>query len=131
MRISELFDRALPYEWDQGPHYAVASAVDRQGATLDTVFTSNEDGMVDIEFQRGGSMATTGHGDEYMIFSTVIKAIREYMNTNPQVRIVYFSGDDDRIALYNRLADKLAAEFGFTKTLKGKRVFKLVRNPTP
>ena len=137
MLLRELFNsnRSLPLEWDQdsAPDYIVARAYDRQGRLIEVNFNYNSDGQLDIEFQRGGSMNTTGHGDELIVFGTVMNAINEYMNQRGDtVDIVYFNGAADRQALYSKLAHRLGQQYGFHRAARPTgSVFKMVRNAQP
>jgi hypothetical protein len=129
MQLRELFDTSLPLEWDtdSAPDYTVARAYDRQGRLIEVNFVRNDD-QLDLEFTRGGSMATTGHGDENLVFGTVMKAVRGYMRANPDIRVIYFTGAADRQALYHKLAQKMGSYYGFHRAAKpGGSVFKLVR----
>lgn len=133
MLLRELFDRSLPLEWDtdSAPEYIVARAYDRQGGLIEVSFTMNPDmGMVDLEFSRGGSMATTGHGDENLVFATVIHALNQFMkHYGAGVNTMYFSGAADRQALYGKLAHRLGQAYGFTRAAKpAGSVFKMVRH---
>jgi hypothetical protein len=131
MFLRELFNSSLPLEWDQSdaPGYVVGRAYDRQGRLIEVNFIRDEGGVLNLEFTRGGSHATTGHSDENIVFGTVINACHQYMRANPDIRVIYFTGDADRQALYSKLAHRLGSAYGFTRAARpGGSVFKLVRH---
>lgn len=132
MRIRELFDQssAYDYEWDQDHGQDTARAYDDDGRLIELTITYDMDGVANVDFSRGGSMGTTGHGGEHAVFATVLKALGEWVDTNPNVRVIYFMGEGaSRKKLYDRLVGRLAAEYGFTRAERPSgTVYKLVRN---
>lgn len=135
MKINELFNkhtdkRAPPtIQWDTGPEMTVARMYDRQGNELDVKFVWSNENTIDIDFERAGSIDTTGQGDEIWIFSNVIQAIREFMTKYAaHVDTVYFTGAKDRKALYHTIAQRIGPEYGFARANReGSGVFKLKR----
>jgi hypothetical protein len=131
MLLRELFDAgtSLPLEWEDSDTFTVARAYDRQGRVIEVNFNNDTQGTIDVEFSRGGSMDTTGKGDEQIVFTTVITAIRQYMNTHQDTQTVYFNGAADRQKLYAMLAARLGQEYGFHRAARpAGSVFKMVRN---
>ena len=122
MKINELFnkldDKRAPatIQWDVGPEMMVARMHDRQGNELDVKFVWSNENTIDIDFERAGSVSTTGQGDEVWIFASVIQAIREFMNKyGGNVDTVYFTGASDRKALYHKIAQRVGQEYGFAR----------------
>jgi len=130
--LRELFDQssAYDYEWDQEQGQDTARAYDQEGRLIEIVITYDHEGTAHMEFSRGGSMGNTGQGGEHAVFATVIKAIGEWIDTNPNVRTIYFVGEGaSRKKLYDRLVARVAAEYGFTRAARpGNSVYKLVRD---
>ena len=83
--LTELFDptTSFPLEWDE--HFANqgevhAQAYDADGRTIGISFTPAGNGEVtDIVFSRGGSYDVTGKGDAARVMSTVINAIKIFV----------------------------------------------------
>ena len=115
--------------WDTGPAMTAARMRDRQGNELDVKFVWSNENTIDIDFERAGSIDTTGQGDEIWIFSNVIQAIREFMTKYAaHVDTVYFTGANDRKALYHKIAQRIGQEYGFARANReGAGVFKLKR----
>jgi hypothetical protein len=115
--------------WDVGPDMIAARTRDRQGRELDVKFVWSNENTVDIDFERAGSVSTTGEGDEIWIFTTVINIVREFMNRyGARVDTVYFTGATDRKALYSRIIQRVAQELGFERVNRDTSgVFKLKR----
>jgi hypothetical protein len=137
MKITELFnkhtDKRAPatIQWDMGPEMTVARMYDRQGNELDVKFVWSNENTIDIDFEREGSIDTTGQGDEIWIFASVIHAVREFMKKyGSHVDTVYFTGAEDRKTLYHRIVQRIGQEYGFTRAnRRGSGVFKLKRTP--
>jgi hypothetical protein len=56
----------------------------------------------------------TGKGDEMAIFATVVNAVRTYLKKMNQPKIIIFSGKgENRGALYQKMINRLASQFGY------------------
>jgi hypothetical protein len=116
-KLNELFEPEKGYElqWDDqfGPKEIHARAYDRQGQYIDINFVPVRANVTDIEFSKMDSYETTGQGDEVAVFSTVMKAIRKYLE-GYQPKIVVFSGKGEgRGKLYQKLIQRFASQFGY------------------
>jgi hypothetical protein len=133
MKLSELFasTKTPPpvVMWDVGSDMIAARTHDRQGRELVVKFVWSNENTIDIDFERAGSIDTTGEGDEIWIFATVIAAIREFMmRYGSHVDTVYFTGAKDRKALYHKIAQRIGPELGFARANRaGSGVVKLKR----
>lgn len=116
--ITELFEpgAGYPLHWDTefGPEEVHARAYDRQGQYIDIHFVPVRDNVVDIEFSKLDDYDLTGKGDEMAIFATVVNAVRIYLTKMNQPKIIIFSGKgENRGALYQKMINRLASQFGY------------------
>lgn len=114
--LTELFDKPYPVKIfsDQ------AVAKDSEGKPIYVVFDRYPAWeTVKVTFDRGGDFSLTDYRDEFKIFSTVVEAIKQWVNKY-QPGSLYFSVPEDeptnRIRLYQRMVDRLAATTGYTYT---------------
>lgn len=64
----------------------------------------------DLAFEVGFSVNKTSAGDQYQIFATVIKAVKEFMDHHPGVTLKFSAfkdGTDSRASLYRRMVQKM------------------------
>jgi hypothetical protein len=122
--LNELFDPKTGFEleWDDsfGPKEIHATAYDKQGRSIDINFVpvDPEYDAVDIEFTRGGSYDVTGKGDAEAVLSTVLTAIRTYLQKYHKPAIILFSGKElSRQKLYQSMIARFAAPFGYSVAL--------------
>ena len=103
--LSELLDRPLPIKWDEEPGY-VRAYFDVNG----------KEGMVKfyyeafvwtIDFFIDGRHDITGQGDELVIFSTVSKAILEFISKHNPNLIAFSAKEPSRAKLYKRMSQRL------------------------
>jgi hypothetical protein len=116
-KLNELFEPNAGYKlhWDDefGPKEIHARAYDRQGQYIDIHFVPVKDGITDIEFSKLDNYELTGQGDEMAVFSTVVNAIKRYLQ-GYQPKIIVFSGKGEgRGGLYQRMINRLAGQFGY------------------
>jgi GNAT superfamily N-acetyltransferase len=116
-QISELFEpsSALPSEYEENGGQWVARSYDQQGRLIETWFIEYKPGWVDFEFERGGSKGITGHGSEHQVFATVLANAAEYLKTHSPNYIVFSGGEDNRQALYSRMANRLSQQYGYRR----------------
>lgn len=118
--LSELFgkDQASPLEWDYATSgVAYASGVVGIGGhevNIDMTFSNEDDGIVNIEFMVGGSFELTGKGGASQVFSTVIEAVKQYVEENPEVTTLTFTAEEkSRAKMYDTIAKRVAKQVGW------------------
>ena len=117
--ITELFDpgTALPLEWERMPgpkpikDALYATAQDNDGRTITISFVPMRSGIVDISFDRAGSMGITGKGDAAQIFATVIGAINKYINAEKPLWISFSASEPSRAKLYQHMVKRLSGSY--------------------
>ena len=121
--ITELFDpgTALPLEWERMPGPTVngvkskdelyATAYDKDGRTITVSFVPWRNGIVDISFNRGGSMDITGKGDAAQIFATVVNAINNYIKAERPGWISFSASEPSRAKLYQHMVKRLSGAY--------------------
>ena len=128
-KISESLDQPYPYSWGvQSEDEWAARARTESGAILDIRFEYGSwDAEWDIEFLLDGGYKATAAGDQFRIFATVVKAIKEWWKLTSAegipVNTIRFSADKlnkqtgktgSRERLYSRFAQQFANSIGFT-----------------
>ena len=128
-KISESLDQPYPYSWGvQSEDEWAARARTESGAILDIRFEYGSwDAVWDIEFLLDGGYKATAAGDQFRIFATVVKAIKEWWKLTSAegipVNTIRFSADKlnkqtgktgSRERLYSRFAQQFANSIGFT-----------------
>jgi hypothetical protein len=128
-QTTESLDQPYPYRWGvQSEDEWAARARTDSGAILDIRFEYGDwDAIWDIEFTLNGRYKATAAGDQFRIFATVVKAIKEWWKSTSAegipVNTIRFSADKlnnqtgktgSREKLYNRFAQQFANSIGFT-----------------
>ncbi len=128
-QTTESLDQPYPYRWGvQSEDEWAARARTDSGAILDIRFEYGSwDAIWDIEFTLNGRYKATAAGDQFRIFATVVKAIKEWWKSisaeGIPVNTIRFSADKlnnqtgktgSREKLYNRFAQQFANSIGFT-----------------
>ena len=117
IRHEEIFDQPYPYpavRRASGDRYrTVFYTDDRRRVDVIIDKLTDDFGSVRAEFEVDGKVHTTGEGDSFRIFATVITIIKEYMDRYPDVPRLVFSSftDSSRIKLYHRLIKKYAVGY--------------------
>ena len=128
-KISESLDQPYPYRWgEQSEDEWAARARTESGAILDIRFEYGSwDAQWDIDFLLDDGYEATAEGDQFRIFATVVKAIKEWWKSTSAegipVKTITFSADKlnnqtgktgSRERLYSRFAQQFANSIGFT-----------------
>ena len=111
--ISEVFNptKAAHVAWGNS-HTAVAAVSDIQD--LSVRFISHGAGTIAIEFNINNQYDITGEGNVAVIFATVIEAIRQYIQKQPEVKsIVFTAGEKSRAKMYDTLSKRVAKQLGW------------------
>jgi hypothetical protein len=121
--LTELFDpgTALPLEWERMPGPSIqgvkskddlyATAYDNDGRTININFVPMRNGIVDISFNRGGSMDITGKGSAAQIFATVVDAINKYIKAEHPGWISFSASEPSRAKLYQHMVKRLSGSY--------------------
>lgn len=121
MRIQELFDRPSEIHRDRNEEDFVRYNGFIDGDQLTVDFTELYEGSWKIEFLTGGRMDARGDkgGQEVEIFSTVMKAVREFVADRTPKMIVFtaakeeFGRETGRARLYDRMVKRFASNAGY------------------
>lgn len=110
--LTEAFDKPYQLKWIRKDETEwLATTVERvAGNQIFRLHITENQGFWLIEFNVGFEIATTGTGDAFRIFSTVLVGIEEFVNTvEPEIMVIDAAKDqgDSRESLYRRLIKKL------------------------
>lgn len=124
-KITEALDNPYPYTWtvDEEEEKIAVAEIDR-GEKLEIYFEAfEEDHTWEITFKVDAELAATGQGDQFRIFATVVKAVKEWLqqmlsSKQPLRRITFRAFKDDendtsREKLYSRFAKRITDTIGF------------------
>jgi hypothetical protein len=117
--ISELFhpENASFLDWEKhrGVTYARGDVdIDGKNVAIDITFADMGPGIINIEFMVGGSFELTGKGGASKVFSTVIEAVREFVNKNPRVKYITFTAEEkSRARMYDTITKRVAHKLGW------------------
>lgn len=115
MLLNELFDKPLPYKWSVKRNRVWYGTFEiGEMPYLVRFYDMYDDGKVEVSFRSERKIDLNarkedkllGTGNEFVIFSTIVNMIREYISSNPKCSVIWFSGNNSepsRIKLYNRL----------------------------
>ena len=129
MRLDELFDRTIPYKWDQQSNdywqakfhvdsveYSVICSIDNSGwikpSDPDTLLPCCDMSFGPTENYFAGTEVTGTDKKEFQIFATVLSAFREFLRTvKPEyIRINAYKGNSNRFKLYAKMARRFEPE---------------------
>lgn len=122
--VTELFDpgTALPLEWERMPGMQISPGVktrdalyantqDQDGRDITISFVEMPSGIIDISFNRAGSMDITGKGDAVQIFATVLDAIDRYVKAERPGWISFSASEPSRAKLYQHMVKRLSGAY--------------------
>lgn len=117
MQVRELLDpkSAFTLTWDNtfAPQERHAEAYDHEGRSINISFVQVRNNITEIEFMRGGSHDVTNRGSELQVFSTVLRAIEEYLSGYQPGAIIFSAKEPSRYSLYKKLASRFAPKYGY------------------
>ncbi len=142
--LREAFDQPLPYTWvaiserpepNYNEHHArFTDPLGRRGS-VEFISMPKPDGsrVVDVSFSIANSMdRVPAQGSEKRIFSTVVNAIRDYVQRRQPEVITFSAKGDKRSSLYNKLIQselkRISGYTAGTSPIKGGTDFTLVKN---
>jgi hypothetical protein len=124
-KIAESLDNPYPFTWtvDEEDEKLAVAEIDR-GEKLEIIFEAfDEEHAWEIVFKVDGLMSATDQGDQFRIFATVTKAVKEWLqqmvsSKQPLRQITFraFKDDEDDISkekLYGRFAKRISDTIGF------------------
>lgn len=116
MRLDEVMSSIVPYEWasaeratfDIGEfHYRVAFLWDRDDDRAEVIFVMRRE----MPFASITSAQMTGTRNEFVVLSTVIAIIKEFVNRNNIKTLRFSAKEPSRINVYLSLAKKMATGY--------------------
>ena len=119
--LNETFDSSYEWEWaTQEPGLWIARMKDFDTPNLTVIFdaVSENSNNYEVGFKVGVTTKRTNAGDEFKIFSTVIKVIESFFIDNPSVESINFTAykeypyndTDSRASLYKRMINRFAKQ---------------------
>jgi len=120
--VAEAFDQPYATDLEKSEHDDYDSLVQLpDGSHLSIMFNHQGDAEYQVEFWRGPSQEVTGEGDAQRIFATVLNTIQKFIKEHNPLRLTFSATKDvapgqnseSRAKLYNRLADRYAAAWGY------------------
>lgn len=115
--ITELFSPkgSLPIEWESHMGSVYATAIDHNtGKKIEIHFWQLPEGAVEIDFMVDESYQLTNKGDQFIIFATVVNAIKEYDDRYAPKYLVFSAKESNRKSLYSQMVKRLAPTAGYT-----------------
>lgn len=156
--LSEVFDQPARWSWDISPdptfggsasfyigdaageeaEYTVMIAPERTGPSGEPLYYvafhmsghSDPDTWDRIQGMKQGTMAVTGTGEQFRVFSTVIDIMQAFDRKFDVGGWVFTAEESNRKRLYNTILKRMARKHGFEfSQQKGGREFVLTREP--
>jgi hypothetical protein len=116
-RLNEVFDQPYPWTWTaSGKNRGFWTA---QFNDVEVIIELKSQGSWDMTFDRNGSMAVTGEGDQFKIFSTVIDIAKDFVRQMQPEKFSFYAFKDpdetssSRPKLYNALIKRFASGLGY------------------
>lgn len=117
--IKELFEpeKASSLDWEKslGITYAHGNVrIGDKDVSIDITFADQDNNIVNIEFQVGGSFELTGRGGAGPVFATVIAAVKQFVEEHPKVNIITFTAEEkSRARMYDTITKRVAKQLGW------------------
>lgn len=115
--ITELFSPkgALPIEWESQMGSVYANAIDHNtGKKIEIHFWQLPEGAVEIDFMVDESYQLTNKGDQFIVFATVVNAIKEYDERYAPKYLIFSAKEANRKSLYTQMVKRLAPTIGYS-----------------
>lgn len=121
-QLNELFDSTYNWSWANESGDFWSANIQDGKTTIPVKFIAMSHGSknYEVEFQKNSSNKRSEEGDEFRIFSTVIKVIEEFFQKNPEAESINFAAHregeaatsakirDSRASLYTKLMQRFA-----------------------
>jgi hypothetical protein len=121
-RLNEVFNQPYPWTWtSSGKNRGFWTA---QFNDVEVIIELKTAGLWDMAFDRDGSMAVTGEGDQFKIFATVIDIAKDFVRQMQPERFSFHAfKDPDEVAssrpkLYSAMIKRFASGLGYDSTEK-------------
>lgn len=114
--ITELFSPkgGLPLEWESNMGAVYANAIDHNtGKKIEVHFWQLPEGAVEIDFMVDESYQLTNRGDQFIVFATVVNAIKEYDERYAPKYLIFSAKESSRKSLYTKMVKRLAPTVGY------------------
>jgi hypothetical protein len=112
MRLTELFNKTVPWKWQISPNHAIAIAMINKKKIKMTLFIDTDPAdpsshQIDMMFDVNGRADITGGGDAVPIMSAVANEIIKYINHYPVSKLVFTAKESSRARLYSAMSARL------------------------
>ena len=114
--LNEIFDNPYNYDFKFRKKYAVAKTKLPDNTQLEVEFIEGAKGKWEIYFDRDGVLELTNWGDQYKVFSTVLAAIKEFVEKKDPIRVSFSaekSYGDSREKLYSSMIKRFSKKLGY------------------
>lgn len=139
IHLNESLTMSYPWEWTREGRLKMEAQFVMNNEDLVRVFMTNDgESNWSINFSRNCSFGKTGAGDQFHLFSTILKILDDFIRRFKPNTIKFSAdkGDDgsdlSRTRLYLRLCKSLASRYGYTfdhESSFQRTKFVLTRNP--
>jgi len=116
MKLTEIFDKQFDFDWDYNTDRGdVAFTRLDNNSMLKVFFEDLTNNQIGIAFSLNNRFSTTyNNKDQFLIFSAVYQAIKDYFHYNHDIDSIYFSAEEgSKVKLYRKFIDRYASKFGF------------------
>lgn len=124
MRIDELLNRALPWEWVTDSKAIFDSPNGTPYHTYCQRFSGNSY-LFGFDTMDSFDGAFTHEGQAFAILSTAIEILQDFVANHPNVKSIIFaakSNEPSRVAVYRRLVQRFSYRLGFAYTEEEKEM---------
>ena len=115
-QLEEAFDQPYPWKWGDRSSQRMWTA---SFADVVVIFSVDGAGEWEISFNRDGSQAVTGEGDQFKIFATVIDIAKDFISLK-RPKVIQFTAHKEetettssRTKLYSAMVKRFANSLGY------------------
>ena len=115
-QLEEAFDQPYPWRWGDRSSQRMWTA---SFADVVVIFSVDGAGEWEISFNRDGSQAVTGEGDQFKIFATVIDIAKDFISLK-RPKVIQFTAHKEetettssRTKLYSAMVNRFANSLGY------------------
>ena len=115
-QLEEAFDQPYPWKWGDRSSQRMWTA---SFADVVVIFSVDGAGEWEISFNRDGSQAVTGEGDQFKIFATVIDIAKDFISLK-RPKVIQFTAHKEetettssRTKLYSAMVNRFANSLGY------------------
>jgi hypothetical protein len=125
----ETMDQPVSYKWVDGDYPAAQFAIGDETYEVGLYpfgidQNTGREQEIDVSFclmKPDGDCDTdvTGTGHQFQVFATVHKVVQDYLDRNPNIRKVTYTGEGKgRVRLYDRLTQRVSRQTGWKPTIQ-------------